>query len=471
MVFPTPMSSSFGPPHVRLWVTASYQCRAKHSIESRTFARIFSRSNSFRRVLGCACVVPNRNLESAEGHEEEVSAFADLLQLASPTGNDYVQLGYGDFGRGLFLSQDVGQVLEYGSDQVDQWMAACQGTSSVKNEPSSPLLSLPMHLLLWVSDKAPYMFTPGAAECDELADLLRSKASWDLKLTAMMFWATRPPPASEASSHTISVQQLWHQYVPFLPSLQQMSHLLLFNDAEREELQDDELASYSVACQKLLDDWYCTYFAPEAPLGCLGASYEDIEWAMAIVRTRAFSLPLDKATCADLHATSEGKAGEERWDMLISAASPFADMLNHTVDASTTFQIKNSFFEIALCASRSAGAEADLCYMQNGSNADLMQTFGFSIPGNPNDRIKFPDASALPGGGLNKVELLRYMQVTKLGETSEMVFQADNRFLDTIGTTNSERALSVLKSLPFAPTQSSQEILQSKSFSVPSLQV
>lgn len=44
---------------------------------------------------------------------------------------------------------------------------------------------------------------------------------------------------------------------------------------------------------------------------------------------------------------SEGKAGEERWDMLISAASPFADMLNHTVDASTTFQIKNSFFEVS----------------------------------------------------------------------------------------------------------------------------
>lgn len=187
----------------------------------------------------------------------------------------------------------------------------------------------------------------------------------------------------------------------------------------------------SEAAQELLARYWDEWFAPQSPLGMLCCTHAAVQWAMAAVRTRAFSLDLDDATCAlyppQEPAACEHALGEEQPDgaqreaagantvgdqsggasevnttqakrakraeratgkpPAISAIAPFADMLNHSTDASTSYGVQAGEFRVALCASRNAGAEALLCYQAAADNRQLMRTFGFTVPGNPHDRL------------------------------------------------------------------------------------
>ena len=117
---------------------------------------------------------------------------------------------------------------------------------------------------------------------------------------------------------------------------------------------------------------------------------------MAAVRTRAFSVELDTASCAlyppvcaheQQHAHEQqpvrGEQSQPQGAAVrvaqaaggkrertpegaesnsISAIVPIADMLNHSTDASTAYDVSCGEFRVSLCASQTAGAEALLCY-------------------------------------------------------------------------------------------------------------
>ena len=226
------------------------------------------------------------------------------------------------------------------------------------------------------------------------------------------------------------------EYAAWLPTPAEQTHLVCFRSgAERDALQDSQLAAESEEAQERLARHWDEWFAPHAPLGELCCTHAAVQWAMAAVRTRAFSLDLDDATCALYPPreepaacervpggeqaegaqreaagantagsrsggapeanTTEGKRAERVKGKApaISAIAPFADMLNHSTDASTSYGVRAGEFRVALCASRNAGAEALLCYQATADNRQLMRTFGFTVPGNPHDRLPPPSSA------------------------------------------------------------------------------
>eukprot|EP00959_Pyramimonas_sp_CCMP1952_P196794 4114975-Pyramimonas_sp.AAC.1 len=80
--------------------------------------------------------------------------------------------------------------------------------------------------------------------------------------------------------------------------------------------------------------------------------------------------------------------------------------------------VRCHLWQISLQASLGAGREAMLCYMDRADNTKLMTTFGFTIPGNPHDNLKFLPPAVLPGGGICKVcvrEKYKYKIKTSVG--------------------------------------------------------
>lgn len=114
-----------------------------------------------------------------------------------------------------------------GTSAVDAWMAACKGGAASDGadepqeeqrvQPTDALLALSLDALLWVSDTPPWRFTPAATACAPLADLLRSSTTpWDLRLIALLLWATgggpaplRSPAADDGLEAVSRVQRLW----------------------------------------------------------------------------------------------------------------------------------------------------------------------------------------------------------------------------------------------------------------------
>jgi hypothetical protein len=404
-------------------------------------------------------------------------------------------------------------VLEFGgTSAVDEWMAACKGggasdgADEVQGEqrvqPTDALLALSLDTLLWVSDAAPWRFTPAASTCAPLVDLLRSPTTpWDLRLMALLLWATgggpaslRAPPsasdgldgvsrvqpsASDGLDGVSRVQRLWGEYAAWLPTPEQQTHLVCFcSGAERDALQDSQLVAESEWAQQLLARYWDEWFAAQAPLGTLCCTHAAVQWAMAAVRTRAFSLDLDDATCtlyppqqpascelvpceqqpdgAQREAAgvntggkqsggapevkmTEGKRAERAKGKMpaISAIAPFADMLNHSTDASTSYGVQAGEFRVALCASRNAGAEAMLCYQAAADNRQLMRTFGFTVPGNPHDRLPPPSsgpARALydeaAATGLNRVR--KILRLVVLAPTYTDIHAALSWYSDNV---------------------------------------
>ena len=112
---------------------------------------------------------------------------------------------------------------------MDEWMAACKGgggsdrahepepPAAQRVQPTDALLALSLDALLWVSDAPPWRFTPAATACAPLVDLLRSSTvPWDLRLMALLLWATgggpaplRAPAADDGVDRASRVQRLW----------------------------------------------------------------------------------------------------------------------------------------------------------------------------------------------------------------------------------------------------------------------
>eukprot|EP00854_Cymbomonas_tetramitiformis_P007653 gene7653-9117_t len=70
---------------------------------------------------------------------------------------------------------------------------------------------MPLDLLLWVTDKAPWASTPAAASYPPLMQILGADVDWDLKLAALLLWATREEvPLSEGlKKEAEAVRSLW----------------------------------------------------------------------------------------------------------------------------------------------------------------------------------------------------------------------------------------------------------------------
>jgi len=83
-----------------------------------------------------------------------------------------------------------------------------------------------------------------------------------------------------------------------------------------------------------------------------------------------------------------------------AAAVPFLDMVNHQPHALCfhTYQPATAQFELrSLGPPLELGAESIITYGSKANNARLVEQYGFIIPGNPFDRVPFPDPSTLGG--------------------------------------------------------------------------
>eukprot|EP00854_Cymbomonas_tetramitiformis_P007654 gene7654-9118_t len=213
---------------------------------------------------------------------------------------------------------------------------------------------------------------------------------------------------------------------------------------KNEGKKDAHLADVSESVRELVASWHRQHFADGTPLQGLSVEEEELAWAVATVRTRAFSVNVDAAT----RSASALEGGEE---VFITTLAPFADMLNHNPDAPVSFDARSGHFEIKWNGVAQAGSEATLCYMAKADNRALLQTFGFSMAGNVYDRIRLPPAATLPGGGICKASLLQQLGLTQLGASEELMFTDCAGDLDQAPESSParERVLCAAASIPF----------------------
>eukprot|EP00775_Hariotina_reticulata_P004636 gene4636-4889_t len=190
----------------------------------------------------------------------------------------------------------------------------------------------------------------------QLLDFLQDgEARWDLRMAAWLLWVKLQQQQTGS---------MWDAYLDLLPQESDLSCLLNFNDAERQELQLPSLKAYLAAGSGDL-----------ARLQ-LSSSLQHSLWALSMVRSRTFS---------------EDVNGE-----MLTLMVPFADLANHSFDHNCTFCLSrdNGSFQLRSLRPMVEGDEATISYGSPKPNSELLRDYGFIVPGNPFDRIDFSPGSS-----------------------------------------------------------------------------
>eukprot|EP00798_Chlamydomonas_sp_ICE-L_P017033 gene17033-23325_t len=292
----------------------------------------------------------------------------------------------------------------------------------------------------------------------QLLEFITGEERWDVRMVALLLWVVKasgaipgggwrgtgpydlhpdPPntPMPPAS------YRLWQSYAALLPKECEMCCLLNYSPEEAKELQAKEfvssiafssllsgssssdthrvssknnrshlsplpvlisisrlsssgtavLASVSVEANaqykwvKFMHEQYFSSKGGELSKLKLAEKMEDTFWATSMVRSRTFS---------------EDVGGEG-----ITLMVPFADLANHSFGHNSTFSIglDKSMFCLRSLKPIPAGSEAIISYGQDKCNASLQRDYGFIIPGQPNDIIRFPSKGKNCPEGLTKL--------------------------------------------------------------------
>ena len=260
--------------------------------------------------------------------------------------------------------------------------------------------------------------------------LAAEKVDWNVKLVALLMWAIRGGDSR--------LQKLWSAYksAGFLPDLEAMPCLLNFtDDASCVALQDPSLEAEAKELVVNIDTWHEHYFAEGKELHELCPTARDLRWALSIIRTRSMTLPVMAANrrhrkpIPNLSDDEAQKLADEEDEYIcgyVKALVPFVDMVNHAAPSPIKdLPISNAHITLEPGATGEcmvhltaesklkAGKEITFTYFSDGDNADLLRTFGFIEPGNPNEAIGFTGLDA------NCIEMLALLFDTRVTQEEE----------------------------------------------------
>ena len=273
---------------------------------------------------------------------------------------------------------------------------------------------------------------PGDKVGKAVVDVLAAdKVDWNVKLVVLLMWAIRGGDSR--------LQQLWSAYkeAGFLPDLDAMPCLLNFTDEEScAALQDPSLEAEAKELVVNIDTWHEHYFAEGKDLHPLCPTSRDLRWALSIIRTRSMTLPVmaegrrHRKPIPNLSDDEAQKLADEEDEYIcgyVKALVPFVDMVNHAApspikdlpisNAHITLEPSESggrcMVHLTAESRLKAGKEVTFTYFSDGDNADLLRTFGFIEPGNPNEAIGFTGLDA------NCIEMLALLFDTRVTQEEE----------------------------------------------------
>ena len=172
----------------------------------------------------------------------------------------------------------------------------------------------------------------------------------------LLHWATLGPGRDDRLA----------AYASTLPAADDLAVGLLLTDAEAAELQDPDLAAKVSAARARADA------VAEQVRDVLGADPVNLDVAN-------LSLSLARA-CSRTFGALDGALG---------LICPVADMMNHRFGPQCNFRLAASgdAFEFYSVGEAAAGEELHISYGEQLTNAELMLTYGFCVPGNPNETL------------------------------------------------------------------------------------
>ena len=198
---------------------------------------------------------------------------------------------------------------------------------------------------------------PAAAE--SAADAL-VQPGWSLtpseRAGVLLHWATLGPGRDDRLA----------AYESTLPAADDLAVGLLLTDAEAAELQDPDLFAKVSAARARADA------VADQVRDVLGDDPVNLDVAN-------LSLSLARA-CSRTFGALDGALG---------LICPVADMMNHRFGPQCNFRLAASgdAFEFFSVGEAAAGEELHISYGEQLTNAELMLTYGFCVPGNPNETL------------------------------------------------------------------------------------
>ena len=354
-----------------------------------------------------------------------------------------VRLGFGARGRGLFLADDfarslaspVSHALAFGEGEAAAWLEACRagsegdgaggrhaaGGGASAGAGDVPLVEVALSELLYIGEHHPggTLWPPACGECPALVQVLEDAGeSWDVKLAAMLLWASTGRQASEAGDSGRADASpwpplaVWPTYATdFLPDHRSGTHVLLCIESERQCLPSFALRALALESRKDAEAAFRRLFQDDGG-GALAAAVAPAArgvdaWmgALAAVRTRSFA------------AMMPGRGSRGGHPEHVTLMAPVVDLVNHgcigeaplaefgfdgggascfeELDprrACFRLSVPRQCVQEALDSQNAGkGIEVLLAYtseVQTGSNDRLMENYGFCLPLNPHDRME-----------------------------------------------------------------------------------
>ncbi|KAF5834261.1 hypothetical protein DUNSADRAFT_9173 [Dunaliella salina] len=252
----------------------------------------------------------------------------------------------------------------------------------------SVVATVPFQYIL--SDQLSPSFCPGIPESAALQAIYADEEnSWEIKIGAALLWAVNQGPTL--------LNGFWASYADeFMPDLKDLTSTLTMNLSELRLLEDTKLMHKSLAWQSAVRKAYNKFIACPAFVAECGEmpTYEQFLWATACAESRAYSTQVDGAE--------------------VSVVVPIFDLANHRHGAVVGARLQPSFVgssielhthDVFSCSSNSSGGELALGRQRGGGppvpearvhffsnygdkgNRDLVDQYGFTVPGNPLERI------------------------------------------------------------------------------------
>ncbi|KAK3277379.1 hypothetical protein CYMTET_14614 [Cymbomonas tetramitiformis] len=341
---------------VRLAPSKAPRASLLRPLKPRTFLSIRRHVNSFdkstltrtKEFTRPICAVRSEDVSSSAA----ASTFAELAAEAGLSESpDLLELGDGEFGRGLFATKDL--------------------------PAGTLLLTIPLNLCM-IAQREDAISVPGACWNELTSGTVTSwprlrgfydeyPLPWDVRL------ATALLDTMEGNSDSF-----WDRYSEWLPRAEELPCLVSFTEGALEELHDSELQQLGSADQATLRR-QCSALDDQS--AAPGSLVGNLQWGVACARSRAF----------------EAAPG-------VFALVPLVDMVNHAFqDANADVQLAlgsgaseeallnmDGHFELRLKRDVAAGQEVLVSYGCNDfTNAQLLIRYGFVKQGNAFDRLSW----------------------------------------------------------------------------------
>ena len=337
-------------------------------------------------------IAPNRALYDAD----ESAAFERFTRDASIRSR--VRLGRGENGRGLFTTAPAG------------WKAV------------ELLLEVPLDVCI----VCPVGEARGSASTDATARAV--VASWERRNASVPEAIKDLMFEKDSDSRELACAlwvlfatraggKVWESYAGWLPKTRGVDGLpsmLLATEEELEMMQSEGLLARARELRSLVRAAFDRVpFAHGIP-GKL--TLEDLSWAFALVTSRAIACEVGR----------DPDGGTD--DTQVAVMAPGVDMANHVdvtnvtalkkIGASDGGGLRGAYWRLATGGSvdggggaccletnrpiKGADEEVTISYQPEASNEDLMTSYGFSLRGNRNDRLRVPQMNRLRLGAFRQ---------------------------------------------------------------------